>query len=105
MANVLRAAGVRPADYQAFILPMLMFKVVCDRNEGVRAEAVSEYGEEFWADHGGSLAPFVVPQGCSFQEQNAVAGNLGESLRSALIEIEKHNSVWACLCEQDCPAT
>jgi type I restriction enzyme M protein len=92
MANTLRAAGVRPADYQAFILPVLMFKVVCDRNAGVRAVTIAEHGEEFWTDHGESLAPFTIPPGCSFDEQQAVAANLGEALRTALIEIEKHNS-------------
>lgn len=24
---------------------------------------------------------------------------------ATVAQIEKHNSVWACLCEQDCPAT
>jgi type I restriction enzyme M protein len=91
MANTLRAAGVRPADYQAFILPVLMFKVVCDRNEGVRVQTVAEHGEEFWEDHGDALVPFGVPAGCSFQEQQGISRNLGESLRSSLIEIEKHN--------------
>lgn len=92
MANTLRAAGVRPADYQAFILPVLMFKVVCDRNAAARMIAVAEHGEEFWLDHAEDLAPFVIPAGCSFDEQQAVSTNLGESLRTALIEIEKHNS-------------
>lgn len=92
MANTLRSAGVRPADYQAFILPMLMFKVVSDRNAAACLDAVGEYGEEFWTDHIEDLAPFVIPAGCSFGEQQAVAANLGEALRTALIEIEKHNS-------------
>lgn len=92
MANTLRSAGVRPADYQAFILPVLMFKVVSDRNAAARTVAVEEHGEEFWNDHAEDLAPFVIPAGCSFDEQQAVATNLGEALRTALIEIEKHNS-------------
>lgn len=92
MANTLRAAGVRPADYQAFILPALMFKVVCDRNEGAKDEVVAEHGEQFWTDHHESLAPFVVPTGCSFAEQQGVGANLGEALRTALVEIEKHNA-------------
>jgi type I restriction enzyme M protein len=92
MADILRAAGVRPADYQAFILPILMFKVVCDRNAGVMAKTIEEYGSEFWANHGASLAPFVIPPGCSFEEQQEVAANLGEALRSALIDIEKSNA-------------
>jgi type I restriction enzyme M protein len=92
MANVLRAAGVRPADYQAFILPLVMFKVVCDRNEGERMAVIAESGEQFWFDHQEELAIFDVPAGCSFAEQRAVSLNLGESLRGALIEIEKRNS-------------
>lgn len=92
MANTLRAAGVRPADYQAFILPVLMFKVVCDRNAAARMIAVAEHGEEFWHDHVEDLAPFVIPSGHSFDEQQSVSTNLGEALRTSLIEIEKHNS-------------
>ena len=92
MANTLRAAGIRPADYQAYILPALMFKVVSDRNEAARVAAVAEHGEEFWEVYGDTLAPFDVPKGCSFDEQRAVSGNLGEALSSALIEIEKRNA-------------
>lgn len=92
MANTLRAAGVRPADYQQYILPILMLKVVCDRNAGMKVQTIAEDGEQFWNDFQGILVPFVVPPGCSFDEQCAVSSNLGESLRSALIEIEKVNA-------------
>jgi type I restriction enzyme M protein len=92
MANTLRAAGIRPADYQAYILPALMFKVVSDRNDAARTEAIAEHGEAFWEAYGDTLAPFDVPAGCSFSEQRAVSSNLGEVLRAALIEIEKRNA-------------
>lgn len=92
MANTLRSAGVRPADYQAYILPILMFKVVNDRNEGKREAVVAEQGEQFWEENKEDLTYFSIPAGCSFAEQSAVQMNLGESLRTALLEIEKNNS-------------
>ena len=92
MANTLRAAGVRPADYQAFILPLLMFKVVCDRNDGEKELVVAEHGEEFWELSGPLMLPFTIPENCGFFEQQGLAENLGEALRTALIEIEKSNA-------------
>lgn len=95
MANTLRAAGVRPADYQGHILPVLMHKVVCDRVAAKRDEVVAEHGEEFWGDFSEDLAPFTLPPGTSFDELAGVDANIGERLTDALVSIQEANTTLA----------
>ena len=91
MANVLRAAGVRPADYQAYILPILMYKVLADRNSDERDRVLAEFGQEFWDENRGYLEKTKFPAGCDFESIRALEANLGERLSDALVELEEAN--------------
>lgn len=91
MANTLRSAGVRPADYQAFILPLLMYKVVCDRNVEARDLYVAEHGDEDWDVWKDEVVPFAVPTGMDFDTVSATATNVGEAMAKALLAITEAN--------------
>ena len=72
MVNTLRAAGVRPADYQAYILPLVMLKVLADRNS-----------DENPKTH--------FPAGSDFDSIRAAKVALGEHLTGALAQIQEAN--------------
>lgn len=91
MANTLRAAGARPADYQAYILPILMYKVLADRNADERDRNVAEFGAEFWEENGEYLLTTQFPAGCDFAGVRGAESNLGEGLTDALVKIQEAN--------------
>lgn len=91
MANVLRAAGVRPADYQAYILPILMYKVLADRNGDDRDRTIAEFDESFWEENREYLEKTRFPAGSDFESIRAEESNLGERLTDALVKIQEAN--------------
>jgi type I restriction enzyme M protein len=93
MANVLRAAGIDPANYRDYVLPLLMYKVVCDRTLAEKADVVAEFDEETWDNFAQEqgLATFVVPPGADFTTIRSLDANRGERLTDALIALQDAN--------------
>jgi type I restriction enzyme M protein len=89
-ANALRGP-VDPADFKAYIFPLLFYKRVCDAWDEEHEQAASDYddllSEEIEADY----HRFVIPEGCHWEDLRRVPENVGVALQRILDRIQQAN--------------
>jgi type I restriction enzyme M protein len=89
-ANCLRGP-VDPADFKAYIFPLLFFKRISDAWHYEHDKALENFdGDERLAAHPDNYR-FVVPDGCLWEDLQAVAENVGAALQLILERIEEAN--------------
>jgi type I restriction enzyme M protein len=89
-ANSLRGP-VDPADFKAYIFPLLFFRRISDVWDEEHERAVADFGvglnEEIEADY----HRFVLPEGCHWQDLSRIHENVGVGLQNILDRIQQAN--------------
>ena len=89
-ANCLRGP-VDPADFKAYIFPLLFFKRISDTWHYEHEIALKNFdGDEKLAAHTDNYR-FIVPEGCLWEDLQKVDENVGAALQSMLERIEEAN--------------
>lgn len=89
-ANCLRGP-VDPADFKAYIFPLLFFKRISDTWRWEHSRTLDEYdGDEDLARLPENYR-FVIPGGCLWEDVEKVAENVGAALQDALDRIQEAN--------------
>jgi type I restriction enzyme M protein len=89
-ANSLRGP-VDPADFKAYIFPLLFYKHINDTWIAEREAAVTDYGDELTEEIEADYHRFVLPEGCRWSDLQRVPENVGVALQSALDRIQQAN--------------
>lgn len=78
------------SDYKTYIFPVLFFKRICDVYDEEYAEALELYNDKVMA-----LAPeqhrIIIPEECHWRKVLAATKDVGKTLKSAFLCIEKEN--------------
>ena len=82
---------VDPADFKAYIFPLLFFKWISDTWNMEHAEAVGVYGLEVQDEEEADYHRFVVPDGCHWKDLRATATNVGVKLGLTLDRLQAAN--------------
>jgi type I restriction enzyme M protein len=89
-ANSLRGP-VDPADFKAYIFPLLFFKRISDTWDGEHERALSDFG----GDEALASLPenyrFQIPDGCHWRDLRRITDNVGVALQTILQRIEQVN--------------
>jgi type I restriction enzyme M protein len=89
-ANCLRGP-VDPADFKAYIFPLLFYKRISDTWEWEHARALADYdGDESLAELAENYR-FLIPEGCLWSDVQKAAENVGAALQLALDRIQEAN--------------
>lgn len=89
-ANCLRGP-VDPADFKAYIFPLLFFKRISDTWRWEHARLLQEFDEDEKLARLPDNYRFVIPEGCLWKDVEKVAENLGAALQTALDRIQEAN--------------
>lgn len=90
-ANALRGP-VDPADFKAYVFPLLFWKWLSDTWRHEHAEAVAEYGDDLTEAIEAEYHDFSLPDGTLWsQVTDDTTGNLGAGIQKALSRIEQAN--------------
>jgi len=89
-ANSLRGP-VDPADFKAYIFPLLFFKRISDAWAEEHDEAVVKYGPRLSGEIEADYHRFVVPKGCRWPDLRRIPENVGVGLQRILQRIEAAN--------------
>jgi len=88
-ANLLRGL-IDPGDYKGIIFPLMFFKRLSDVYDEEYEEALETYGDnesaKFAENH-----MFQIPDGSHWRDVRNITTNVGQAIRSAMINIEKAN--------------
>lgn len=89
-ANSLRGP-VDPADFKAYIFPLLFFKRISDTWDAEHARALADFGGD--QDLAGlpENHRFQIPDGCHWRDLRRVTENVGVALQTMLQRIEQAN--------------
>lgn len=89
-ANCLRGP-VDPADFKAYVFPVLFFKWISDTWDVEHDEAVEDFGDGVSAEEEADYHRFVVPDGCHWADVRNTTKNIGVKLRKTLDRLEAAN--------------
>lgn len=88
-ANLLRGL-IDPGDYKSIIFPLMFFKRLSDVYDEEYEEALETFGDaesaKFAENH-----MFQIPDGSHWKDVRKIVTNVGQAIRTAMIEIEKAN--------------
>jgi type I restriction enzyme M protein len=89
-ANSLRGP-VDPADFKAYIFPLLFFRRISDTWDEEHERAAAYYGGELTAEIEADWHRFLIPEGCHWRDLRRVTDNVGVALQTMLQRIEQAN--------------
>ncbi len=89
-ANSLRGP-VDPADFKAYIFPLLFYKRVSDAWDDEHAQAVADYSNNLPPAVEADYHRFQLPDGCHWRELRKVHENVGVALQNILDRIQQAN--------------
>lgn len=89
-ANSLRGP-VDPADFKAYMFPLLFFKRLSDAWDEERAKAVEDFGDDLDADIERDYHRFALPKGAHWDDLRKTTENIGAELQKMLQRIEEAN--------------
>ena len=89
-ANSLRGP-VDPADFKAYIFPLLFFKRISDTWDSEHERALADYGGEETLAALPENYRFQIPDGCHWRDLRRVTDNVGVALQTILQRIEQAN--------------
>ncbi len=83
---------VDPADFKAYIFPLLFFKWISDTWDMEHAEALDVYGLEVKDEEEADYHRFVIPDGCHWADLRATTNNVGVKLGLILDRLQSANA-------------
>lgn len=89
-ANSLRGP-VDPADFKAYIFPLLFFKRISDAWEDEHARAVADFADVLTPDIEADYHRFQLPDGCHWRDLRKLHENVGVGLQNILDRIQQAN--------------
>lgn len=89
-ANSLRGP-VDPADFKAYIFPLLFYKRVSDTWDDEHARAAADYGPELTNEIGADYHRFGLPEGCHWRDLRKLHENVGVGLQNTLDRVQQAN--------------
>ncbi|MFN8521130.1 MAG: class I SAM-dependent DNA methyltransferase [Chloroflexota bacterium] len=89
-ANSLRGP-VDPADFKAYIFPLLFYKRISDAWDDERAKAVADFGTDIQPEVEADYHRFQLPDGCHWRDLRKVTENVGVALQNILDRIQQAN--------------
>jgi hypothetical protein len=89
-ANSLRGP-VDPADFKAYIFPLLFFKWISDTWDWERAQAVADFGDDLTEEIEADYHRFVVPADAHWSELRKLSENVGVELQKMLDKLQAAN--------------
>ena len=89
-ANLLRGV-IDPGDYKSIIFPLMFFKRLSDVYDEEYEDALQTYGDEESAKFAENHM-FQIPDGSHWRDVRKTATNVGQAIRTAMMNIEKANS-------------
>lgn len=89
-ANSLRGP-VDPADFKAYIFPLLFYKRVSDTWNEEHARAAADYGDSLTEQIEADYHRFQIPAGCHWRDLRRVSENVGVALQNNLDRIQQAN--------------
>jgi len=89
-ANSLRGP-VDPADFKAYIFPILFFKWISDNWDWEHARAVEEFGDDLTEEIEADYHRFVVPADAHWSQLRKVSENVGVELQHMLDKLQAAN--------------
>lgn len=89
-ANSLRGP-VDPADFKAYVFPLLFFKWISDTWDWEHAQAVADFGAEVTVEEEADYHRFDIPDGCHWSDLQTTTNNVGVKLRRILDALELAN--------------
>lgn len=89
-ANSLRGP-VDPADFKAYVFPLLFFKWISDTWDMEHEEAVTDFGTDVSEEEEGDYHRFLIPKGCHWSDLAKTTTNVGVKLRRILDRLEQAN--------------
>lgn len=89
-ANSLRGP-VDPADFKAYVFPLLFFKWISDTWDWEHSQAVADFGEQISEEEEADYHRFDIPAGCHWRDLRAATSNVGVKLRKILDKLELAN--------------
>ncbi|MEY2447124.1 MAG: type restriction enzyme protein [Acidimicrobiaceae bacterium] len=89
-ANSLRGP-VDPADFKAYVFPLLFFKWISDTWDWEHAQAVADFGDDVAGEEEADYHRFDIPDGCHWDDVRSATSNVGVKLRKTLDKLELAN--------------
>lgn len=89
-ANSLRGP-VDPADFKAYIFPLLFYKRISDTWDTEHAAAEARWGDRLDSEIEADYHRFVIPDGCHWSDLRRVHENVGVALQRILDRIQQAN--------------
>lgn len=88
-ANLLRGV-IDPGDYKSIIFPLMFFKRLSDVYDEEYTKALQTFGDEESAKFSENHL-FQIPDGYHWRDVRKTATNIGQAIRTAMLNIEKAN--------------
>jgi type I restriction enzyme M protein len=89
-ANNLRGP-VDPADFKAYVFPLLFFKWISDTWDMEHEEAIQDFGSDVSEEEEADYHRFLIPKGCHWSDLRKASTNVGVRLRKILDRLEQAN--------------
>src|SRR5437762_6070084 len=89
-ANSLRGP-VDPADFKAYIFPLLFFRRISDTWDDEHDRAQADFGVDLTAEVEADYHRFQIPGGCHWPDLRRLAENVGVGLQNVLDRIQQAN--------------
>jgi len=89
-ANSLRGP-VDPADFKAYIFPLLFYKRISDTWDAEHASAEAKWGDDLDGEIEADYHRFTIPDGCHWADLRRVHENVGVALQKILDRIQQAN--------------
>jgi len=89
-ANSLRGP-VDPADFKAYVFPLLFFKWISDTWDMEHEEAIGDFGDDVSEEEEADYHRFLIPKGCHWADLRKTTANVGVRLRKILGRLEQAN--------------
>ena len=89
-ANSLRGP-VDPADFKAYVFPILFFKWISDTWDWEHEQAVADFGDALTDEVEADYHRFDIPEGCHWEDLKQVVFNVGHTLQGILDRLQEAN--------------
>ncbi len=89
-ANSLRGP-VDPADFKAYIFPLLFYRRISDTWDEEHERAVADFGPELTPEIEADYHRFQIPPGCHWRDLRRASENIGVALQDSLDRIQQAN--------------
>lgn len=73
---------VDPADFKAYIFPLLFYRRVSDTWDEEHARALADYGADLTPEIEADYHRFLIPEGCHWRDLRRISENVGVGLQS-----------------------